>query len=226
MSLFEGVIKKSGLDINRPFRKRFCIICWEKNEMQNKVSLRKSIFPSTRLVQAKKSPSYNSQSSNNCKHLVLIYYKQKEKKAGDYKGKFVLDNSDFREVSEGIRDYRNVICIRLSHLHNEKNGGRDLYLCLKTEEQKNCLLKVLHDNIEIILSEEEYIEDTTEYPTKFIPFDNDNPLLKKLESMRKKLRNQHENETFYIDASTNEFYFSAQEITNIFKCYKFIAAKL
>lgn len=174
MSLFEGVIKKSGLDINRPFRKRFCIICWEKNEMQNNVSLRKSIFP--RLVQAKKSPSYNSQSSNNCKHLVLIYYKQKEKKAGDYKGKFVLDNSDFREVSEGIRDYRNVICIRLSHLHNEKNGGRDLYLCLKTEEQKNCLLKVLHDNIEIILSEEEYIEDTTEYLTKFIPFDNDNPI--------------------------------------------------
>ncbi|XP_012557530.1 uncharacterized protein LOC100212773 [Hydra vulgaris] len=203
MSLFEGVIKKSGSDINRPFRKRFCSICWEKNETPKKISLQKTAS----------LPLHYSQSQNSCKQLVFIYCKHKEKKAGVYKGKFVLDNSDFREVPEGINDYQNVICIKLSQLHNGKNGGRELYLSLKTEEEKKCLLKVLRDHIKISPSHNEYIEDTLKPPTKFIPFDDNNPLLKELEIIQKTIRNQNEDEAFNTNDLTRDFRLSSQENT-------------
>ncbi|XP_065655718.1 uncharacterized protein LOC136081739 isoform X2 [Hydra vulgaris] len=132
MSLFEGVLKKSGPDINKKFRKRFCKVFWEEED----------IIPRERTFSL---PSYKS--PNTCKQLVFTYYKHKDKKVEDYKGKFVLDNSAFIEVPSGVKEYQNVIAIKLANIHNGKNNGRVVYLCLKTEEEKKCLINVLRDNI-------------------------------------------------------------------------------
>ncbi|XP_065655716.1 uncharacterized protein LOC136081738 isoform X2 [Hydra vulgaris] len=208
MSLFEGVIKKSGSDINKKFRKRFCTVCWEKNEMPKKTSLHKTVS----------LPLNYSQSQNNCNQLVFNYYKRKsENKAGVYK-----DNSDFREVPEGKKGYKNVICIKLSQLNNGKNCERELYLCLQTEEQKKSLLKVLRDHIKVSPSHNEYIEDTLKPPTKFIPYDDNNPILKELDIIQKTIRNQNEDEAFNTNYLTRDFRFSNEENTNNLNCSTYL----
>ena len=86
MSLFKGNISKSAADLSKPFRKRFCTVCWEEINLPKDTTLkRKSTFqikgfPKTHL------PTEANQKKLQ-KQLVLTYYKdEKYEETGDYKG--------------------------------------------------------------------------------------------------------------------------------------------